>query len=185
MTLFYQIIWMVNILERTIDYFLENIKSVSEIKGFYEPFRWLSNFYPLTDYILYQGIEYSSTEHFYQAMKSLDHEVRLHVSTLKVGKTKKYCSPENEDFIQRPDWLKLKIQVMEFALRQKFSQDFFKTLLLATGDMYIEETNTWNDIFFGCTPEGLGENHLGKIIMKLREELKKGLDISIFEFNII
>lgn len=171
-------------LEQSAEYFLEQINSVSEIKGFSAPFRWLSNFYPIIP-IIYQGIEYKSTETFYQAMKTLDKKDRLHISTLKPGKAKAYGSPENEEFIVRDDWLDLKLKVMEFALRHKFSQEFFKNILLATGDMYIEETNTWNDVFFGCTPDGVGQNNLGKLVMKLREELKQGLDLLDFEFSVV
>ena len=44
--------------------------------------------------------------------------------------------------------------------------------LLGTGDTYLEEGNTWNDTFWGVC-NGVGENNLGRILMEVREELRK------------
>lgn len=61
---------------------------------------------------------------------------------------------------------------MENCLRQKFKQEPFKSKLLATGNIIIQEGNRWNDKFWGiCLKTNQGENHLGKMIMKIREEL--------------
>jgi predicted NAD-dependent protein-ADP-ribosyltransferase YbiA (DUF1768 family) len=43
--------------------------------------------------------------------------------------------------------------------------------LLATGDTYLEETNTWGDIWFGVC-NGIGKNYLGKMLMEIREALR-------------
>ena len=45
--------------------------------------------------------------------------------------------------------------------------------LLATGDKYLEEKNFWNDVFWGVDYKKGGENKLGKILMKVRECLRK------------
>ena len=38
----------------------------------------------------------------------------------------------------------------------------------------LEEGNTWHDTFWGVDAKtGEGQNHLGKILMKIREELKE------------
>ena len=44
-------------------------------------------------------------------------------------------------------------------------------MLLDTGDKFIEETNWWKDQFWGVY-NGVGENNLGKILMRIREEIK-------------
>lgn len=163
------------------DFFLEHINSVTEIKGFSENFRWLSNFAPVEP-IIHESISYFTTENFYQAMKTLDKEKRLHISTLTPGKAKRYGNPENGFITVREDWLDIKLSIMEYALREKFAQDFYKRILLATGDMYIEETNTWNDQFFGCTPDGVGLNHLGKLIMQIRKDLQNGIYLPATNF---
>jgi hypothetical protein len=46
-----------------------------------------------------------------------------------------------------------------------------KQLLLATGDKELIEGNTWGDTFWGVC-NGIGQNHLGKILMAKRTELK-------------
>lgn len=63
---------------------------------------------------------------------------------------------------------------MEEVVRAKFTQnEDLKALLLATGDSVLEEGNTWHDIFWGVeTRTRKGENHLGRIMMQVREELR-------------
>ena len=66
---------------------------------------------------------------------------------------------------------------METLVREKFSHNKdLKEMLLETGDAIIEEGNDWNDTFWGVC-NGKGENHLGKILMKIREELRNGNNI--------
>ena len=45
------------------------------------------------------------------------------------------------------------------------------TKLLATGDAHIEEGNYWNDTYWGVC-KGEGYNHLGRILMQVRGELR-------------
>lgn len=153
------------------DIFLSNTECANEIKGFGDDFKWLSNFFPVEPF-QYDGITFKTTENFYQAMKTLDKKERLYISELAAGKSKRYANPlYNKKFILREDWDDIKLSVMEYALRVKFSQPDFKDLLLSTRDCYIEETNNWGDVFFGCNTSGEGQNHLGKIITKIRSEL--------------
>ena len=57
-------------------------------------------------------------------------------------------------------------------LRQKFSHEDLKEKLLATGDTPIVEVNHWRDTFWGVTEEGVGQNKLGKLIGRVRDELR-------------
>lgn len=50
------------------------------------------------------------------------------------------------------------------------SYDDLKAKLLETGDAELVESNWWHDYFWGVC-NGRGENHLGKILMKIRAEL--------------
>ena len=62
---------------------------------------------------------------------------------------------------------------MEYALRIKFAPGTsWYTKLMATGNEEIVELNNWNDVYWGSTLDGRGENHLGKLLIKLREEYK-------------
>lgn len=72
----------------------------------------------------------------------------------------------------RSDWSEVRLQVMEDILRIKFSQEQFKQKLLATGNEELVEGNWWHDKFWGQCPVGTGENHLGKLLMKIRKELQ-------------
>jgi predicted NAD-dependent protein-ADP-ribosyltransferase YbiA (DUF1768 family) len=46
-------------------------------------------------------------------------------------------------------------------------------MLLSTGDELLIEGNTWGDTYWGVDLKtGIGENKLGKILMKVREEIK-------------
>ena len=75
----------------------------------------------------------------------------------------------------RPDWEEVKVGLMEEIVRAKFTQnEELKALLLATGEAYLEEGNTWHDTCWGVDAKtGEGQNHLGKILMKVRDELKE------------
>lgn len=73
----------------------------------------------------------------------------------------------------REDWDEVKTDVMEGIVRNKFTQNpDLGRKLVETGDAYLEEGNWWGDKIWGVC-DGVGENRLGKILMKVREELKK------------
>lgn len=149
--------------------------------------RWsfLSNFYPCV--IEYKGIEYPSVEHFYVAMKIDSNQIingnhytlddfREMVSKLSsAGMAKKI----GQKVRLRKDWDEKKLDVMNWGVREKFKNEDLKELLLSTGDQDIIEGNFWNDTFWGVC-NGKGKNHLGKILMKVRDEIrgieKKGLE---------
>ena len=63
---------------------------------------------------------------------------------------------------------------MEEALRIKFSNPKLRKALLDTGDEYLEEGNTWGDQYWGVC-NGVGKNKLGKLLMKIRQEIKEGV----------
>ena len=67
---------------------------------------------------------------------------------------------------------KFKLGITEDVIRQKFNNPELKEKLIATGDAELIEGNPWGDTFWGVC-EGKGENHLGKILMKIRSELNE------------
>lgn len=140
------------------------------IKEFQGEYRWLSNFCPCK--IEYQSDIYPSTEHFYVAMKTTDRFDRETIRlTLDAGKVKRL----GRELKIRPDWEEIKLKVMLYALRKKFSKDNpdLMQLLIETGDVHIQEGNRWNDKFWGvCLKTNTGENNLGKLIMQVRDELR-------------
>jgi len=53
-------------------------------------------------------------------------------------------------------------------------RDICRTLLKETGNQNIQEGNYWGDDYWGVDLKqnpNVGENHLGRLIMKIREEL--------------
>jgi len=138
------------------------------IFGFGGEYHFLSNFYLAS--VVYDGIEYPSVEHAYQAQKSLDTEYRrVILNTLSPGKAKRLGNIVE----LRTDWTdEFKLALMLELVRAKFKQNKnLSTLLLQTCDLYIEETNTWSDVFWGVC-DGIGRNHLGKILMLVRQEIR-------------
>ena len=142
----------------------------NKILGFQDEHRWLSNF--TMCYVEFERMIYPSTEHAYQAAKTDDEFLRQHIQGLKLPVEAKRAGKE---ITLRLDWTdRLKLEIMADLQRQKYNQPYFKELLLATGDAYIEETNYWGDKFWGVC-RGVGKNHLGNIIMNIRDELRKEL----------
>ena len=107
------------------------------IKEFKDNYRWLSNFYPCK--IPYNGIEYNSVEHAYQSEKSSNPEWKELCKNIKSPGTVKMMSNEIE--INRQEWDKKKLQVMEKCLTIKYDQEPFKSMLITTGDEELQEGN--------------------------------------------
>jgi hypothetical protein len=139
---------------------------ISEFQGQY---RFLSNFYPCT--ITYEGIEYPTTEHAYQASKTLDQERRKYISQLETASQAKRAG---KNVKMRSDWEEVKVDVMYDICKLKFTKPNFAQKLLVTGHQELVEGNTWNDTFWGRC-KGRGQNHLGKILMKIRDELNQSI----------
>lgn len=155
------------------------------IDSFSGRWRFLSNFYPAK--IEHQGITYPTVEHYYVAMKvkndqQIDGKFITYIDCRELiakmpedqaGKVKQF----GRIIKVRKDWLDIKLDVMLWGVREKFKHDDLKQMLLATGDEELIEGNYWHDNFFGvctCGPcYGMGQNNLGKILMKVRSELKQ------------
>lgn len=140
------------------------------VKEFQGQYRWLSNFVPAE--VELNGVKYASVEHAYMSAKSDDPEWKAYCAD---GKNKPGDVKRKSKTIQlRPDWNEIKLGVMEHCVRQKFNQEPYKSRLLATGDMYLQESNTWKDTFWGIDLKtGNGFNNLGKLIMKIRKEINE------------
>ena len=134
------------------------------IHGFNGQYRFLSNFWPAS--INYEGIEYCTTESAYQASKTLDSTIRKHIAGLSPGQAKRYA----KTILLRQDWEFVKVGIMEQLLRLKFAIPELRQQLRMTGDAHLEETNHWGDRFWGVS-SGVGENVLGQLLMKIREEI--------------
>lgn len=142
------------------------VKEIEGIYGFNGEYRFLSNFYETP--IVYEGITYPSVENAYQAAKTIKLEERQKFTSISSKEAKSL----GKKITLREDWDVIKLQVMWNLLYEKFTRNrkLYSALVL-TGKAHIEETNWWGDKFWG-TCKGEGENHLGKLLMQLREKLK-------------
>ena len=72
----------------------------------------------------------------------------------------------------RPDWEEVKDSIMLQAVTAKFeTHEKLARLLLSTGERMIVE-NAPMDAYWGCGPDGKGQNKLGRILMTVRDRLK-------------
>lgn len=135
------------------------------INRFRGKYFFLSNFYeiPIT---AEDGKEYKTSEHAYQAAKMEKEEdtekVRLASSPAKAKSL-------GNELKAKKNWEKIKIDVMKDIVELKFFQNIvIYKKLLETGSAHLIEGNTWKDDFWGVY-QGVGENHLGIILMEVRE----------------
>lgn len=138
-----------------------------KIEQFRGEYRWLSNFHEAP--IVYMGKTYKTTEHMYQALKTLDEKQRLVIeSAEKAGEAKRLGDDPNT-CTMRPNWNIIRIKVMFMAVLCKFTQHAdLAEKLLATGDAVLEEGNNWGDEFWGVV-DGRGMNWLGTLLMTVRD----------------
>lgn len=135
---------------------------------FKDNYFFLSNFY--TCKLTYDGLTYFNSEAAFQAQKTLDRNERIKFTAVRPGEAKRL----GRRLKLRTDWDDIKVSIMYDICLAKFTQNpELKKALISTGDMYLEEGNDWGDRFWG-TVDGKGENNLGKILMKIRDELKVG-----------
>lgn len=136
------------------------------IDSFSGEHEFLSNFWT-GHQVVVAGLKFISSEHAFQAMKSEEFTDKLQVQACKTpGQAKRM----GRKIKLRPDWEEIKLKVMLDVVRAKFGQNpELMSLLLATGDRQLVEGNNHGDRFWG-TVDGVGENHLGKILMRVRDE---------------
>ena len=126
-------------------------------------FEFLSNMYPCRIQ-LPTGEVFKCSESAYMAHKPKELDLRFlslnGFEAKKLGKT----------VILRADWGKVRIPIMEEILRLKFSDKGLAEKLLGVQGEIVED-NYWGDTFWGRC-KGVGENNLGKVLMKIRADLE-------------
>src|SRR5262245_40104469 len=152
----------------------QHLESAMETIRFYkvdDEYGCFSNFSPHP--IRMKGKVWPTSEHYFQAQKFAgtehEEEIRLIKSPMiaaRMGRDRKRPL--------RPDWESVKDEIMLEAVRAKFTHsEELRKILLATGDAEIIE-HTSNDGYWGDGGDGSGRNMLGKTLMFVREELRKG-----------
>ena len=129
-----------------------------------------SNFAPYP--IRLKGRTWPTSEHYFQAQKFAGTEREELVRRAKRPHEAARLGRDRSARLRR-NWERVKLSVMREAVRAKFTQHVeLREKLLGTGGARIAE-HTARDSFWGDGGDGSGRNWLGRILMEVREELRR------------
>jgi ribA/ribD-fused uncharacterized protein len=144
-----------------------NYSTIPEFQG---QFRFLSNFW--VSGFEWNGSPWSTAEAAYQCVKCADpaeYNFMRHMSS--PGAIKRY----GRRVLLRDDWEEVKVKFMADIVLAKFTQSpHLTSRLLDTGYGVLIEGNSWGDTFWGQV-DGVGDNHLGRILMDVRHKFRISL----------
>jgi ribA/ribD-fused uncharacterized protein len=138
-----------------------------------KPYGVFSNLYKRT--IIFEGIEYPTSEHAYQAGKARKEAVRKWLMEAPTPSLLAMAAHGLYVWDVAPEWSKTKFDRMRGVLLAKFTQhDDLRELLLSTGDARLVEVATVDNAVNRLWGEvnGVGKNMLGVLLMELREKLR-------------
>jgi N-glycosidase YbiA len=116
------------------------------------------------------GVLYPTAEHAFHAQKFTDGSVISEI-VRATSRVKAFQLAGEYKKNRRADWGEIKLRVMEEIIRAKISQhEEVLGALLNTGDQEIVEDSLSD--FWGSGCDGFGQNQFGKLLMKIRRELK-------------
>lgn len=125
-------------------------------------YRFLSNFYEAP--LLFRGLVFGNAEAAFHSQKCPQRAKQFQ------GLNASQAKQLGRQVVIRPDWDKVRDQVMYEVVFEKFSQNSkIRERLITTGEAMLVEGNTWNDRYWGVC-NGIGQNKLGKILMRVRSE---------------
>jgi len=133
-----------------------------------EPYGFFSNFSAHPIFI--DSERWNTVEHYFQASKFDDEQIKKKIQSFE-SPMKAATEGRNRKNILVEDWDLIKESVMYNALKCKFVQHpKLMQELLSTKDCILIE-HTTNDDYWGDGGDGKGQNRLGVLLMRLREEL--------------
>lgn len=134
------------------------------IDTFRNDYFFLSNFYNAD--VEYSGFTFKNNEAAFQAAKCPSRITEF------VGLNPSEAKRLGRRVELRPDWEQVKENIMYEICKAKFTQNKdLGELLVKTGDAKLVEGNNWGDRIWGVY-NGIGQNKLGKILMRIRDELR-------------
>jgi len=154
------------------------MNTLAAITKFGGEFRFLSNFFPCLVTLVPRTpddlpmLTYPSVEHAFQAAKSLDYATRLKI---QASGNAAIAKKKGRAVVLRADWEQVKVAIMRQLLYSKFINPDLRRGLIATGDAFLIEGNTWGDEFWGAVEgDGFwrGNNALGKLLMEVRSAVR-------------
>lgn len=127
-------------------------------------FEFLANYYRSN--VLFDGDVYPTVEHAFQAAKT---DSKYDRQTIKNTYSSRAAKRFGRSISIRSDWDDVRVSVMKKLLESKFANSKLRELLLSTCDA---ELVSGGDDFWGKR-DGTGDNHLGKLLMKIRSDIAK------------
>jgi ribA/ribD-fused uncharacterized protein len=143
---------------------------VNKITSFRGEHRFLSNFY--VSPFVFKSIQFKTVEHAYQAYKT---DNIIEFNKMIALNTAFESKKEGKKLKLRSDWEEIKYPLMRKLVYKKFIQNpEIKEKLILTGNIILEEGNSWGDTYWGVCPEAStnGQNNLGVILMEIRSILR-------------
>jgi ribA/ribD-fused uncharacterized protein len=140
-----------------------------QITSFTDRYSFLSNFHSQGFYFIDQWVK--SAEHAYQASKaSSPHDFKL----ILEAETPRDARELGQKVGHASSWFENRQKIMLSILECKFSVPNLRQMLIETDERRLIEGNNWGDRYWGCVLEDgrwVGENHLGRLLMQLRDSL--------------
>ena len=115
------------------------------------------------------GQEWPTAEAAFAASKTRDETMRERIRAARSPAEAKRLGRRVD---LRPDWERVKDDVMHAVLQAKFAIPELRDALLATGDAELVEGNTWGDVYWGRV-DGRGRNQLGRTLMRIRDDIRR------------
>ena len=137
---------------------------------FYEPeYYMFSNFSAFK--LNWKGRDWMTSEHAYHSEKFIEGEIKDMIYLTSSAHDALNLSHEHKD-AYRSDWEEVKLAVMKEILHAKAQQHpYVMKKLLGSGNRMLIE-NSWRDDFWGWGPNKDGKNHLGRLWMEVRDEVR-------------
>jgi nicotinate (nicotinamide) nucleotide adenylyltransferase len=137
--------------------------SINRFKGEYD---FLSNRYPC--HIVWEGLKFRSAEAAFQASKCKDEKERKVFAGCSTDK----AVLKGKNLTPYPGWEEAQTSIMESILQAKFEQNpALMRKLAETGNRVLLNGNNKQETFWGIDLYSwIGENHLGRIIMNIRDK---------------
>ncbi|CAE6905429.1 NADAR family protein [Paraburkholderia domus] len=143
-----------------------------------KPYGVFSNLYKRA--VIFEGVEYPTSEHAYQAGKARKDAVREWLMAAPSPSLLAMAAHGLYVWDVHPDWSKTKFERMKRVLHAKFAQHpDLQQILLLTGDARLVEVATvdnavnrlWGEV------KGVGKNMLGTLLMEVRNEIRSSLAV--------
>lgn len=147
-----------------------------------KPYGPLSNLYRRS--VVFEGEEYQTSEHAYQAGKARKEEVKKWLMAAPTPALLAMAAHGLYVWDVHPEWSKTKFDRMKKILICKFTQhQDLQELLLGTGNKRLVEIATVDNAVNRLWGEvnGKGQNKLGVLLMEVREEIRQKISDEKFE----